>query len=80
MKYTQAELDAAAIADLITDAKCAERQAIEGPFYPELGITEETLTAYAVKCRSWAALHSTGGAHKAVLNGKDFSQYEPCSF
>jgi hypothetical protein len=80
MKYTKKELDQAAIADLISDAKCAERQAVEGPFYPERGITAETLKAYAVKCRSWVALHSAGGAHKAVLNGKDFAQYEPCSF
>ena len=80
MKYTTAELDAAAIADQLSDAAFAERQAIEGPFYPERGITAESLLAYAAKCRAWVAAHSAGGAHKAVMAGEGLSQYEPCNF
>jgi hypothetical protein len=49
--YTPKELDDAAIADLISDAECAERQSVEGPFYPERGITAESLAAYAIRCR-----------------------------
>lgn len=41
--------------DLISDAEHAERQAEEGPHYPERGITPETLRAYAQTCRAQAA-------------------------
>lgn len=37
--------------DLIHDAEFAERQAVEGPFYPEQGITAHSLRAYAAECR-----------------------------
>jgi hypothetical protein len=68
--YTPAELDAAALADLISDAESAERQAARGPFYPDRGITRETLTAYARKCRERAERYRNGGAHNAVVTGK----------
>ncbi len=51
MKYDQSQLDDAALADLRADAEQSERQAVEGPFYPDRGITAESLRAYAAKCR-----------------------------
>lgn len=53
--YSPAELEAARIADELNDAECAERQAAEGPFFPERGITAESLRAYAAKCRARAS-------------------------
>ena len=38
--------------DLLADIQCAEQQAVNGPFYPERGITRETLLAYAQDCRN----------------------------
>jgi len=54
VKYTEAELNDAYIRDLLNDARCSEEQAVEGPFYPEKGITAESLLAYAAKCRAEA--------------------------
>jgi hypothetical protein len=62
-----ATLDNAAVADLLADARAAEEQATTGPFYPERGITAESLRAYAAKCRAEAERHAGGGAHAAVL-------------
>ena len=67
MKYTESELDAAALADLLADATSAEQQSTDGPFYPERGITCETLREYAAKCRAAAWRYRFEGAHKAVL-------------
>ena len=67
MKYTEKELDSAAISDLLSDARCSERQAANGPFYPEKGITKESCLAYAAECREKAARYQNGGAHDAVL-------------
>lgn len=53
-KYTPEELAAAWKADLLNDAEYAEKQAAEGPFYPEKGITKESCLAYAAKCRAEA--------------------------
>lgn len=53
-RYTPEELAKAWEMDLISDAICAEKQAMEGPFYPELDITRESLLKYAVKCREQA--------------------------
>lgn len=53
-KYTEQELIDFWRMDLINDADFAERQAQEGPFYPEQKITPETLLAYAKKCRNEA--------------------------
>lgn len=50
-RYTPEELAEGWKADLLNDATCAEEQAQNGPFYPERGITKETLLAYAAKCR-----------------------------
>jgi hypothetical protein len=66
-RHTQDELDYAALLDLVSDAVGAEAQAKDGPFYPEKGITAESLAAYAVKCRDKAARYSAGGAHHAAL-------------
>lgn len=41
--------------DLLADAVFAETQAADGPFYPDRGITAETLLAYAAECRAKAA-------------------------
>lgn len=71
-RYTPEELDSFAIADLENDARCAEEQSQNGPFYPERGITAESLAAYAEKCRAGAARlrnATRGDAHKAVLQG-----------
>jgi hypothetical protein len=43
------------VADLLSDAAFAEKQAAEGPYYPEKGITPETLLRYAAECREQAA-------------------------
>jgi hypothetical protein len=80
VKYTPEELDDAAIADQLYDAKHAEEQAITGPFYPERGITAERLLAFAARCRQWVEAHKAGGAHKAVLKGEGLEPYEPCNF
>jgi hypothetical protein len=65
--YTIDELDAFALRDLENDAECSERQAAEGPFWPDRGITAESLLAYAARCRAMIAKHRAGGAHTAVL-------------
>ncbi len=67
MTYTASQLDLAALQDLAADACSSERQAYEGPFYPERGITRESLLAYAAKCRAKIERYADGGAHKAVL-------------
>lgn len=54
--YTPEELAAAWQADLLNDAKCSEEQAVNGPYYPEKGLTRETLLEYAAKCRRDAEL------------------------
>jgi hypothetical protein len=53
---TAEELAAAARADLLSDAEHAERQAVDGPYYPERGITRKSLLAYAAECRSKASV------------------------
>ena len=68
--YTPEELDQGALRDLICDAEQSERQAIEGPFFPEKGITRESLLAYAAKCRASVERYRNGGAHRAVLKGE----------
>ena len=42
------------VRDLINDAECSERQAADGPYYPEKGITAKSLLAYAAECREKA--------------------------
>ena len=54
--YSKEELAESWRRDLIADADFAERQANEGPFYPEKNITRESLLAYAAKCRAEAAV------------------------
>lgn len=67
MKYTPAQLDAAALADLANDARCAEEQARTGPFYPDRGITVESLTQYATACREQIVRYQDGGLHAALV-------------
>ena len=69
MTYTAKQLDKAALRDLLNDARCANLQALSGPFYPDRGITAQRLLAYAAKCRAEAAKYINGGAHNAVLEG-----------
>lgn len=64
------ELDRDALRDLISDAEQSERQAAEGPYFPERGITREELLAYAARCRTAIERLKDGGAHAAVLAGK----------
>jgi hypothetical protein len=54
--YSPEELAAAWKADLLNDAKCSEEQAANGPYYPEKGITKETLLKYAADCRQKAGV------------------------
>lgn len=49
--YTESEQRKYLVQDLTIDAEFAERQASNGPFYPESGITAEVLLAYARECR-----------------------------
>lgn len=65
--YTPEQLDDAALRDLVNDAECADRQAVEGPFYPERGITAESLIAYAANCRLQVTKYANGGAHVALV-------------
>lgn len=67
MTYSRDELDDAALRDLLSDAEGAERQSASGPFYPDRGITAESLSAYAKMCREKADRYALGGAHAAVL-------------
>lgn len=69
-RYSADELDAFARQDLLSDAAQSEAQAENGPYYPERGITKETLLAYAARCRAAAERYTDGGAHVAVLAGK----------
>ena len=69
MKYTPEGLDQAAIADLLNDAEASEKQAKEGPFFPERNITPGTLLEYAKECRQIAERYSQGGAHEYILKG-----------
>jgi len=50
--YTPDEQLQAIYSDLLVDAKHAEQQAVEGPFFPERGITSDSLKAYAQDCRN----------------------------
>ena len=54
IKYTQEELADFKIQDLLNDAFVAERQAADGPYYPDKGINRESLLLYAAKCRKEA--------------------------
>ncbi len=49
--YTREEQIEAWKLDLIADIEHSEHQAEHGPFYPERGITPESLRAYAENCR-----------------------------
>lgn len=69
-RYTAAELDALALDDLRRDAEQSEEQAAAGPYYPERGITAESLRAYAGRCRAALARYAAGGAHRAVIAGE----------
>lgn len=62
-------LDEAALLDLLSDAEQSERQAESGPFWPERGITRDSLLAYAARCRAGAERYKASGAHAAVIKG-----------
>jgi hypothetical protein len=61
--YTPTELDEASIADLLNDAFQCERQAKKGPYYPEKGITKESLLSYAAHCKEAAFKFKSGTAY-----------------
>jgi len=65
----ECDLDLAALQDLRADAIHARAQAAHGPYYPERGITAESLIAYAEKCEAACAKYKNGGAHAAVIRG-----------
>ena len=69
VKPTMPELDQDALRDLLRDARHAYRQARSGPYYPERGITRETLRAYADDCRATARKYRTKGAHDYIVHG-----------
>ena len=50
--YTDEELTQSYKDDLLCDIEHTGRQALNGPFYPEKGITAESLLAYVQKCRA----------------------------
>lgn len=50
VKYSDAELFKAQIADLKSDIRQAREQAANGPYYPEKDITAESLEQYAKDC------------------------------
>lgn len=51
-RYSPDELQSAWHDDQRRDAEHAEAQAANGPYYPEKGITRESLLAYAAECRA----------------------------
>jgi hypothetical protein len=55
VRYSEAEQVSAIKADLLRDAHYSEEQAANGPYYPDRGITKESLLAYAADCRTTAA-------------------------
>lgn len=69
-RYTTEELDAAALEDLRVDAEQADEQAANGPYFPERGITAESLRRYAQECRERIEQYRNGGAHAALMRGK----------
>lgn len=62
MKYTPDEQVDYIIRDLQADIDHAERQAEHGPLFPELGITAESLRAYAQQCREQVARIETSAS------------------
>lgn len=67
--YSKEELDQMALRDLMIDAEVSRKQSIYGPFYPERGITSESLMLYAKKCEEKIRKFSDGGLHNHILNG-----------
>jgi hypothetical protein len=67
MRPSQTSLEFDALQDMLSDARQSDKQAVNGPFYPERGITAESLAAYAAECFAKASRFANGGAHKAAL-------------
>lgn len=65
-KYTVDEQRDAIVWDLLNDARHATEQAENGPYFPDLNITRDTLLAYAEKCTAQAA--GFGHGAKAINN------------
>lgn len=53
--------------DLLADIESAETQAENGPFYPERGITDDSLRIYAADCRR--QLENPEGSLREALKG-----------
>lgn len=67
--YTPEELSAAWKADLLNDAERFKNQAENGPYYPEKGITKESLLDYAAYCRKQAG--------QEIPNRYEYSKVSP---
>ena len=59
MRMNNDEQVDAIISDVLNDIRCAEVQAHDGPFFPEMGITTHSLLAYAESCRIQLATITT---------------------
>jgi hypothetical protein len=57
--YSQADQIQMIKDDLLRDAICSEDQAQNGPYYPDKGITKESLLQYAAECRAQIQLDFT---------------------
>ena len=53
-RYSPEQLAEASRLDQPADAEHSEKQAEDGPYFPERGITKESLLAYAAECRKKA--------------------------
>ena len=68
-KYTVDEQVDFIAADLLVDIEHAEPQALNGPFFPEKGITADSLRAYARDCRAQLArLHAYSNHSSQLIN------------
>ena len=56
MKYTTEQLAEAWRADLMNDARCEREQAENGPYYPDRGVTRESLLKWAEENERLAGL------------------------
>ena len=64
--YTADQLFDMARDDQQRDAIHAEGQACNGPFYPDRGITAESLLAYAAECRAAVAAMDEGAKRRYI--------------
>ena len=75
--YSRKELERLFVKDLIGDAEQSEKQASFGPFYPERGITKESLLNYALECRERA---KNARKELSAIHLKFFTPARDCLF